>query len=83
MTGRLLSGRLTSGRNFPSLGLGWAFSQKLYEMGSSWIGENYASYGTSGQGLTILTWPHGLMRVVKGPFKAKVELRQVRPLVRI
>ena len=46
-------------------------------------GKLRASYGTSGKCLTILTWPHGLMRVVKGPFKAKVELRQVRPLVRI
>lgn len=59
--------------NFPSLGLGWAFSQESFMKWANFLdwGKLRASYGTSGQVFNDPYMAHGLMRVVKGPFQGE------------
>ena len=57
--------------NFPSIGLGWAFSQEKFMRWAHWLdwGKLRASYGTSGQVFNDPYLAHGLMRVIRGPFQ--------------
>ena len=57
--------------NFPSFGVGWAFSQEKFMRWAHFLdwGKLRASYGTSGQVFNDPYMAHGLMRVIKGPFQ--------------
>lgn len=59
--------------NFPSIAVGWAFSQERFMRWAHFLdwGKVRASYGTSGQVFNDAYLAHGLMRVVRGPFDGK------------
>lgn len=56
--------------NFPSVAIGWAFSEERFMKWADWLdwGKLRGSYGTSGQVFTDAYLAHGLMRAIKGPF---------------
>lgn len=55
---------------FPSVAVGWAFSEEPFMRWASWLdwGKLRASYGTSGQIFDSEYLAHGLMRVDNNPF---------------
>lgn len=59
--------------NFPSVGIGWAFSREKFMRWAHFLdwGKLRASYGTSGQVFNDPYLAHGLMRVIRGPFQEK------------
>ena len=68
--------------NFPSVAVGWAFSEEPFMKWANWLnwGKLRASYGTSGQIFTDAYLAHGLMQVSKDGFNGNAAVSTNTPI---